>query len=104
MDQASVDAIVASAVAEAVARFVKEKAKAVVNQASVDAIVASAVAEAVARFVKENAEAVAKENVEALTIEIRYEVFMQQRMTMRRMCMRSCRHSEFLFVPPSTGA
>jgi len=76
-----------------------------VDPTSVAAQVAAAVAVAIKAEQEAKAKAVAEAEARgrALATQIRYEFFMQQRMTMRRMCMRSCRQSEFLFVPPTPG-
>jgi hypothetical protein len=76
-----------------------------VDPTSVAAQVAAAVAVAI-KAEQEKAEAKAEAEGRALAThirDIRYEFFMQQRMTRRRMCMRSCRKFEFLFVPPPPG-
>jgi hypothetical protein len=78
------DAIVAAAVAAAKARRDQEKAVAV----------AAAVAAVEARFEQEMAVATAR---------IKYEFFMKERATMRQMTIKSCRYTEFVFVPPPPG-
>ena len=44
----------------------------------------------------------ADRHVAEVAIQIRYEVFCEQRVAMKR-CIRSCRNTEYLFVPPSHG-
>ena len=47
-------------------------------------------------------EAEADRRIAEVAIQIRYEVFCEQRVAMKR-CIRSCRNTEYLFVPPSHG-
>jgi hypothetical protein len=82
------DAIVAAAVAAAKARRDQEKAVAVA------AAVAAVEARCEARFEQEMAVATAR---------IKYEFFMKERATMRQMTIKSCRYTEFVFVPPPPG-
>ena len=36
-------------------------------------------------------------------IDIRYEIFMEQRKTIKKLANMPCRYTEFRFVPPPTG-
>ena len=69
-----------------------------------DKCVAKAEAKAEAKADRRVAEIEAKADrrVAEVEIQIRYEVFCEQRVAMKR-CIRSCRNTEYLFVPPSHG-
>ena len=57
-------------------------------------------AEAKAETERLVAEARAKARTE-VAIQVRYEIFCEQRIAMKRHCIRSCRNTECWFVPPS---
>jgi hypothetical protein len=63
-----------------------------------DAVVAAAVARCEARC-----EARYEQEMFVATARIKYEFFMKERATMRQMAIKSCRYTEFVFVPPPPG-
>ena len=45
----------------------------------------------------------AEETADQRAIDIRYEIFMEQRKTIKKLANMPCRYTEFRFVPPPTG-